>query len=63
MSEKDYQKLMELADELLKKAKNHTKEEALQSLIRAGIFDKDGNYTENYPALAAWSRRQNFQHV
>jgi len=56
MSDKDYQQLMDLADELLKKAQNHTKEEALQSLIDAGIFDKDGNYTEHYPNLAAWSR-------
>jgi len=41
MSEKDFQNLMELAQELLHK--KVSKEEALRSLIRCGLLDKDGN--------------------
>jgi hypothetical protein len=56
MSDKDIQRLMDLAkEELLKPC---TKEEALQQLIDAGIFDKDGNYTEPYKALAEFSHRK-----
>lgn len=49
MSEKDYNVLMELAERLQKK--KFTKEEALQSLIRAGIRDENGNYTKPYECL------------
>ena len=34
-----------------------TKEEALAELISAGIFDKDGNYTEPYKILELASPR------
>ncbi len=48
MSEKDLQVLMDLAKEL---AKGLTKEEALKSLISAGILDDAGNYTQPYKEL------------
>jgi hypothetical protein len=49
MSEKDFNMLMELADELRKRVL--TKEEALQTFIQAGIFDANGNYTKPYEIL------------
>ena len=49
MSEKDYNVLMELAEELLKE--KVTREEALQTFIRAGILDENGNYTKPYECL------------
>lgn len=49
MSEKDYNVLMELAERLQKQ--KFTKEEALQSFIRAGILDENGNYTKPYECL------------
>jgi hypothetical protein len=52
MSEKDYQRLMDIMAESLEKAKHYTKEEALAVLIRAGLLDKDGNFTEPYKHLA-----------
>jgi hypothetical protein len=55
MSDKDIQRLIDLANEELRKP--CTKEEALGMLMDAGIFDKDGNYTEHYPELAEFSRR------
>jgi hypothetical protein len=48
MSEKDVQVLIDLAEEL---AKTLTKEEALKSLVAAGILDKNGNYTKPYKEL------------
>lgn len=52
MSEKDYQRLMDLAAKGLEEARKMTKEEALAVLIRAGHLDKDGNFTEPYKHLA-----------
>ena len=52
MSEKDYQRLRDLAAELLEKARHMTKEEALADLIAVGHLDKDGNFTEPYKHLA-----------
>ena len=48
MSGKDLQVLIELAKEL---EKDLTKEEALKSLIAAGILDDAGNYTQPYKEL------------
>jgi hypothetical protein len=48
MSEKDLQVLIDLAKEL---EKGLTKEEALKSLISAGILDDAGNYTQPYREL------------
>lgn len=45
----NFKALMEYAIKLSEK--KFTPEEALQSLIRAGIFDENGNYTEPYKAL------------
>jgi hypothetical protein len=50
MSEKDFQKLMELADKKLRE--KVTKEEALRSFVNAGILDDNGNFTEPYSHLA-----------
>ena len=49
MNEKEFQSLMDFLKEEAKKVL--TKEEALAELIDAGIFDKDGNYTEPYKIL------------
>lgn len=49
MSEKEFQLLMDLMTRAAEKVL--TKEEALQDLIRAGIVDKDGKYTEPYKDL------------
>lgn len=49
MSEKDYNVLLKFTEQLLKE--KFTKEEALQSLVRAGILDENGNYTEPYECL------------
>jgi hypothetical protein len=53
MSEKDYKILMDLAAELLEKARHMTKEEALADLMAMGHLDKDGNFTEPYKHLAS----------
>lgn len=55
MSDKDIQLLIELAEEELKKG--FTKEEALQSLVAAGILDETGNYTRPYKELEAAEAR------
>lgn len=51
MSEKEFQSLMDLFKRAAEEARFLTKEEALAQLVRAGIFDKDGNYTEPYKIL------------
>lgn len=51
MGEKDIQRLKELAENLLERSKTWTKEEALASLVSAGILDEDGNYTPPYQEL------------
>ncbi|HEY4063540.1 MAG TPA: hypothetical protein VGM30_16650 [Puia sp.] len=50
MSEKDFNKLMELAQKKLQE--KVSKEEALRSLVRAGILDENGNLTAPYASLA-----------
>jgi hypothetical protein len=50
MSEKDIKRLMDIAEDQLKKAL--TREEALLSLIDAGILDEKGNFTAPYQNLA-----------
>lgn len=49
MSNKDIKKLTELAREQLKKGV--TREEALNSFVRAGILNKDGQFTKQYENL------------
>lgn len=51
MSEKDYKLLMELFKRKLEEPA--TKEEALRSLMNAGIVDADWNFTEPYQHLAS----------
>ena len=50
MTDADIKHLLDLAERKLKE--KVTKEEALESFVRAGIMDKDGNYTEPYKNLA-----------
>ena len=49
MSEKDIQKLIDLAEEKL--ASNFTQEDALRSLQRAGHLDNEGNFTPQYQLM------------
>jgi hypothetical protein len=55
MSEKDYNLLMELFESELQE--DLSKEDALRTLVDAGILDKDGNYTEPYKILELASGR------
>jgi hypothetical protein len=50
MTEKDFKLLMDLAEKKLHQ--EVTKEEALRSLVNAGILDEEGNLTEPYKNLA-----------
>lgn len=50
MSDKDIQRLIELAESQLERS--FTQEEALASLVSAGILDEDGNPTPPYQELA-----------
>lgn len=49
MDEKDIQNLIELAESKIREGVS--REEALDSLVGAGILDLDGNFTSNYEAL------------
>jgi hypothetical protein len=49
MSEKDIQNLIELAESKIQAGV--TKEEALETLVGAGIVDENGDYTEPYKDL------------
>ena len=51
MSDQDIKRLQDLA--LGKLKKGFTREEALQSLVNAGILDEKGNFTKPYKNLAA----------
>jgi len=55
MSKDDIKKLEDIAIEGLKKGV--TPEEALQSLIDAGILDENGNHTEPYKHLGEAVKR------
>jgi len=55
MSDKDIQKLIELAKQSLDQ--NLTKRQALASLISDGILNKDGNYNKHYKHLAAADKK------
>jgi hypothetical protein len=50
MSEEDFQRLMDLAERKLNE--DVSKEEALRSLVNAGILDEEGNLREPYQCLA-----------
>ncbi len=55
MSEKDFDKLMELAQKQLHEMVSD--EEALRSFIEAGILDENGNLTALYASLAVPPRQ------
>lgn len=59
MSNEEFQSHMKYIDDKLEKG--ITKEEALESLVRAGILNKKGNFTRHYPNLAKydWENRRN----
>jgi hypothetical protein len=50
MSQKEIDKLIELAKQALKKGS--TKEESLQTLVQAGILTEKGNFTKPYKDLS-----------
>lgn len=52
-SDDNYNRLMELANSL--RNRKLSREEALQELVDAGIFDTNGNYTEPYKILEQYS--------
>jgi len=58
---KDVRLLIELIER--KRKERRTKEEALQSLIDAGILDEDGNHTEPYKLLGDAIKRAKQGHV
>jgi len=49
MDEKDIQNLIALAESKIREGVSQ--EEALDSLVDAGILDLEGNFTSNYQAL------------
>lgn len=53
MTDKDIQRLIDLAEDGLKRSASVTKEEALAFLVRAGILDENGEPTAPYKELAA----------
>lgn len=55
--EKSYKEIMEMLERDLKK--KYTKEESLQFFVRAGILDKDGNFTAPYQNLAKYVKYTN----
>ena len=48
MSDKDYQRLMDLIARQRERALTMTKEEALAYLQGIGILDKEGNFTKSF---------------
>ncbi|SER97957.1 hypothetical protein [Pedobacter rhizosphaerae] len=56
MSNKDSQKLIDLAKK--ERGMNSSKEEAMARLVNAGIFNKKGDYSKNYPTLASFSKEK-----
>ncbi|SES23439.1 hypothetical protein [Pedobacter rhizosphaerae] len=55
MSNKDRQKLIDLADAIRKVTS--TKTQALDRLVNAGILNKKGHYTKHYPTLATFQKK------
>ncbi|MBW0179307.1 hypothetical protein [Sediminibacterium sp.] len=51
MSEKDINNLLELVESQNQQIASLTKEEALQSLVEAGILEKDGKYAQPYQEM------------
>ena len=56
MTDKDIKALMDLARK--ERTKKRTKEESLEALVRAGILDWNGNFTEPYKILEGVVRRR-----
>ena len=58
MSDKDFEKLLEIAKESIVESKNMTKKEAIATLNRAGIVTKKGEFTKNYRELKIYSKKK-----
>ncbi len=58
MSDKDFAKLMEIAQKSIEEAKTMSKKDAIATLNRAGIVTKKGEFTKNYKELKAYSKRK-----
>jgi hypothetical protein len=58
MTDQDIQKLIDLAKKQLALSKKFTKEQALASLVSAGILTKKGNYTKPYRNIGRFMRQQ-----
>lgn len=54
---RSYKEIMESIERDLKR--KYTKEESLQMFIRAGILDKDGNFTAPYQNVAKYVKYTN----
>jgi hypothetical protein len=54
MSNKDTQKLINLAKK--SRSSHSSRIEVMERLVNAGILDKSGKYSKNYPALALFSK-------
>ena len=58
MSNKDFDRLMEIAQKSIDEAKTMTKKEAIATLNRAGIVTKKGVFTKNYKVLKDFSKQK-----
>lgn len=56
MSQKEFDRLMMIAQESIEAAKAMSKKEAIATLNRAGIVTKKGEFTKNYKELKAYSK-------
>ncbi len=58
MSNKDFDRLMDIAQKSIEEAKAMTKKEAIATLNRAGIVTKKGAFTKNYKVLKEYSKKE-----
>ncbi|WP_026770011.1 hypothetical protein [Asinibacterium sp. OR53] len=58
MTDQDIKRLIDRAKKELALAKKFTKEQALASLVSAGILTKKGNYTKPYRNIGRYMRQQ-----
>lgn len=55
MSDKDFAKLMEIAQKSIEETRTMTKKDAIASLNRAGIVTKKGDFNRHYKKLKEFS--------
>lgn len=56
MSDKDFAKLMEIAQKSIEEAKTMSKKDAIATLNRAGIVTKKGEFNRHYKELKDFSK-------